>query len=421
MAWRIDEAVIRGEIDNRVRGRVTGRIWFFGRAEPLELDLEGNAWRDLAGRRLEFVNPDPKPGDFASIATRQTGVIGDCTASRKVKVPEVSMEELMKLYKQRKPFPWHWGNSLYLEWFSETNGRVMIESASYTLTIDPESTWEMTSAEEQEQQGANGAAMTDFMSSLDAAVAPGDPTTDTPGESDSGANNRDEFEDEDSWDDDEPQTEEEAEKMQNDSDRLIDRINVRVNREGAENYRKILEEELERRRRERGERPLTPEEEAQRAEWIEEMNRAGAEVSETLEREFEEEPDRTHPLAGRAFELAGRLMDEPADRGWVPADATDEHPVADLVSSVMSAAAKLAGALNDDWPPARAFCAGVIVRLKRARECLDHALLAAACCSQQALVDPTWLAEIQGEIEALGCECDKIIAELRSKLERGFD
>ena len=57
MAWRIDESVIRGEIDNRTRDRVTGRIWFEGRAEPVELNLTGNAWRDLAGRRLEFVNP----------------------------------------------------------------------------------------------------------------------------------------------------------------------------------------------------------------------------------------------------------------------------------------------------------------------------------------------------------------------------
>eukprot|EP01031_Cornospumella_fuschlensis_P019204 gene19204-23528_t len=34
MAWRIDQSVIRGEIDNRTRDRVTGRIWFEGRADP---------------------------------------------------------------------------------------------------------------------------------------------------------------------------------------------------------------------------------------------------------------------------------------------------------------------------------------------------------------------------------------------------
>ena len=39
MAWRIDESVVRGEIDNRVEGRVTGRIWFVGLDEPVELEL----------------------------------------------------------------------------------------------------------------------------------------------------------------------------------------------------------------------------------------------------------------------------------------------------------------------------------------------------------------------------------------------
>ena len=102
MAWRMDEAVVRGEIDQRTRDRVTGRIWFEGLAEPVELALTGNAWRDLAGRRREFVNPVAvkKPWSAearAGFARRQTGVIGDCTASRRVKVPEVTMEELLEL------------------------------------------------------------------------------------------------------------------------------------------------------------------------------------------------------------------------------------------------------------------------------------------------------------------------------------
>lgn len=144
MAWRIDESVIRGEIDNRTRGRVTGRIWFEGVAAPVELDLAGDAWRDLAGRKLEFVNPVAVKAPLltstdAGFGLRQQGVIGDCTASRRVKVPEVSMDELMERYRQRKPFPWHWGNSLYLEWFSAVNGRVVIESASFCSRCRPTS------------------------------------------------------------------------------------------------------------------------------------------------------------------------------------------------------------------------------------------------------------------------------------------
>lgn len=201
MAWRVDEWVIRGEIDNRVHGRVTGRIWFTGRAEPVELRLTGDCWRDLAGRRLEFVNPQPKPGLPASFAARQEGAVGDLTASRKVKVPEVSMEELMKLYEQRKPFPWHWGNSLYLEWFSMANGRAVIESASYELKIIGDPTWEMTPGEELDQRHANGTALTGFMERIEEAVTEGNAPDDT------------------EWHR-KPQTEEEAEQMQERSDRL---------------------------------------------------------------------------------------------------------------------------------------------------------------------------------------------------------
>jgi hypothetical protein len=43
MAFRIHESVVRGEVDNRVKGFVRGKIWIEGRAEPVLLELEGNA------------------------------------------------------------------------------------------------------------------------------------------------------------------------------------------------------------------------------------------------------------------------------------------------------------------------------------------------------------------------------------------
>ena len=82
MAWRIDEQVVRGEIDNRTRGKTTGRIWFVGRAEPVTLTLDGNPWRDLAGHVLRFSNPAPKPGLPEGLADEQRGSVGDITASR---------------------------------------------------------------------------------------------------------------------------------------------------------------------------------------------------------------------------------------------------------------------------------------------------------------------------------------------------
>ncbi len=37
MPYRIDDSVVRGEIDNRVKGIVRGRIWLEQRAEPSTL------------------------------------------------------------------------------------------------------------------------------------------------------------------------------------------------------------------------------------------------------------------------------------------------------------------------------------------------------------------------------------------------
>ena len=70
MAWRIDESVVRGEIDNRVKGVVRGRLWLKGVEEPVQLQLSGNAHRDLAGCLLTFKNSKlPVPMRGAGKAT----------------------------------------------------------------------------------------------------------------------------------------------------------------------------------------------------------------------------------------------------------------------------------------------------------------------------------------------------------------
>lgn len=170
MAYRIEAQVERGVIDCRVRGRVTGRIWLTGQDDPVQLFLDGMPWRDLAGHRLEFVNPDPKQPSESYLAEDQIGCVGDITASRKVRVPDCSMREMFRLSKLGQAFPWHWANSMYLEWFSEANGRVVIETANYRLMIDAEPTWSMTEAEEREQQKANLEAMNRFFEQIAQAM-----------------------------------------------------------------------------------------------------------------------------------------------------------------------------------------------------------------------------------------------------------
>ncbi len=404
MAWRIEEAVIRGEIDNRTRGRVTGRIWFSGRAEPVELDLAGNCWSDLAGRRLEFTNPDPQPRIPEGLAARQTGAVGDITASRKVKVPEIPLDQIGEYYAAKKPWPWHWGNSLYLEWFSGSNGRVVIESAGYDLKIVGEAAWEMTPEEEESQRRANGKAMTGFMEQLAGAAADGEAHEDT------------------EWNQ-KPQTEEAAEQMQARSDLLSDRIQARLKREGDKaDYGKILDEEIERMRREHGEPEPSPEQLARNVEWIEEMNQAAEEALENPDPELTAELESKHPLAERAFEFSGQIQDTADEEKWIPEDASQEHPAVELTSAVMIAAAKLAGALNGQaWPPPIESCAGVIVRLKRARVYLDDALRATESCQEEKLITPQHLGPIVVELIDLAHDADELIAELRERLERGTD
>lgn len=404
MAWRIDGAVVRGEIDNRTRGRVTGRIWFTGRDEPVELELAGNCWRDLAGRRLEFTNPQPKPGDLRNCATVQRGAVGDITASRKVKVLECPPDQIHLHSKTGREPPWHWGNSLNLEWFSECNGRVVIESSEFELRIIGEAAWEMSEAEEIEQRKANGRGLSGFMDRLVEAA-------DTP-EREAGSDTA-------AASDGLPQTEAEAEAMQARSDLLNDRIQARLAREGPEADRgRIVREEIERLCREHPAPEPTPEQLARNEAWIEEMNRA----AETTDPGADLPPPYEHPLAARATALHARWQDQAEAEGWLPEDAMAEHPVEELLHATMRASVKLTVALNGNpWPPRPDFCAMTIVWLKKVREYLDDALRAAESCREEQLIAATQLGQVVADIIGLAREVDALMAEARKNLGRGRD
>lgn len=159
MAWRIEHNVVRGEIDNQMRGRIEGRIWLAGCSDPLVLQLTGNCHIDLAGCRLEFSNSKPRVDWSITLSSNQNGVVGDMTAARKVRVIEFDDYDAIKGGK--KP-PEHLANALYLEWFSETNGRVVIESAGYEIKVS-EPSWRMSREEEAQQREANAEAMQSFL------------------------------------------------------------------------------------------------------------------------------------------------------------------------------------------------------------------------------------------------------------------
>ncbi len=350
MAWRIEEAVDHGEIDNTVEGLTTGRIWLMGRDEPLILSLDGDCWRDLAGTRLEFENPWPRAGpDSEELDIDQAGIIGDMTASKKNKVPTVSEEEFHNLYQNNLEIPHEWRNTLYLEWFSEINGRVVIETSDYKLTIFPHE-WQMDEDAEDAQKLANLNAMRDFMAHIIQREDPDDTVADVSCE-------LDEF----AW-----------EARLKESDRLTDA------------YQEVLEKYMEDIDSEQKEAfvmgwdglldALAERDEAgEDDDDDEDMERISLGSDEDDDDDFidldsssfgEEE----HPLQIKAQELAMRAMD------IIEKDAGPETPSYDLISNLLQVSGKLAGVLrgrDDDDVPEAGF---ILAVLKRCLSWLNEAV-----------------------------------------------
>jgi hypothetical protein len=132
MAWRISDSVVDGELDNTVKGRVTGWIRLSGRPEPLALDLEGDCHPDLAGWRFRIVRLDPvptwaEPVDLSGIFTEQVGHTGDITADQVLRHYDCPVGELLARIRAGEPPPTQYRKALYLEWFSQRDGRVVIQ------------------------------------------------------------------------------------------------------------------------------------------------------------------------------------------------------------------------------------------------------------------------------------------------------
>ncbi len=398
MAWRIEEAVVHGEIDNTVAGRTTGRVWLLGRDEPLILSLDGDCWRDLAGTRLQFENPDPKPGgDADSLDIDQAGIVGDMTASRKSRVPTVDEEQFHELYQNDKEIPYEWRNTLYLEWFSEINGRVVIEASSWILSISPHE-WEMDEDEEDAQKLANLNSMRDFMAQVIRRRDPEGPEPDV-------STGLDEF----AW-----------EERLKESDRLTDA------------YQEVLEKYMEDSDSERKEAfvmgwdglldALAEREESGGEDYPGEEREYGTRDDSALsfgndaddddfgdsdEEKYDDEED--HPLQAKAQELAMRAMDV------IQRDAGPGTPSYLLVSNLLQVSGKLAGILHgrgSGYEPEAGF---VLAVLKR---CLNWLNEAVGACQQLIAEeqDPDQKAALE-HIRSSAFEIRDGIVELRRELK----
>ncbi len=83
------------------------------------------------------------------------------TAARKVRVFDVPLGEAMAMSRRGEEPPEHMANAIYLEWFSELNGRVVIKSSDYRLQIS-EPAWRYTAKEIAERKHCIAEEQTPF-------------------------------------------------------------------------------------------------------------------------------------------------------------------------------------------------------------------------------------------------------------------
>ena len=176
MAWRPYANLIDGELDNRTPRKVRGSIRFFRRGkEPFRvtLDLAGDFHEDIRGKVIRLSNPKPsdentqldRKGTYMEgFSAVQSGAVGDITAglplgiwSEELAQKFMAQNELMweenglkaaEREEQRQKWAEHYRERIeagelcypyvsypYIEWYSDANGRVVLELDSSQVEI----------------------------------------------------------------------------------------------------------------------------------------------------------------------------------------------------------------------------------------------------------------------------------------------
>ncbi|WP_395735375.1 hypothetical protein [Prosthecobacter sp.] len=409
MALRLDTAIIRGEIDNTTRGNVRGKLWLVGREDPVIIDLRGDAWRDVAGCKVIFTNPNPaRQSAAATLQTKQKGHVGDITASRKVKVHTAPEEQETASGDEDEDLvgpasAWH--NSLYIEWFSAENGRVFIETTDFNVSISAW-VWEMDEAQEDAQKMSNLHAMREWLAGIIQRPEPKD---------DDG-----EFDDsEESWEDSLKQ-----------SDRLTDANMEAIDKYGIEGmhddriafvmgWDHMLGGSRDR------ESEADDDEDGDDAgeawkEDLEGMPETAALQDELAGEDFEEllekEDQEAHPLQTMARDFVIRLLTELPEERTENAATSDGNTALDrFIRNSMNISGKLAGALGmEDFDGS--FHTGHTLAILR--RCLNWANEAFAALNEL-MEDAAWsdkqdlLNEFRGELFAIRDGINDLRKQLR--------
>ena len=401
MAWRLHEHVLRGKIDNRTRGRVTGEIWLAGIDHPLALELTGDCAPDLAGCELSFENPEPVPMTTKPPASQQRGPAGDITAARKVHVFDVSIEEALAMSRRGETPPEHMANSVYLEWFSERSGRVVIESSDYRLQIS-EPAWRYTKEEIDDRSRSIAEEETPFATAIT---------------QDGETEEWDEIRYEQFLRESDALTEKYGrllEKYKNhpDGERIIaremgwswleealDREDEHERQSEAEDLEANMDEEKgeesEGNSEDHGSPPVDPMREG--IDWVR-----------------DERGHILHPIEKRAHDTLHALLDELKTAEHFPEE--EDEQLADFVGGFMTLSAKLAGALGGVARGDDLFEPGMVIAwLKRILEILNKAIAAAEAVRVKDFLPADRLTHYQSELFAIREDVLELIKELRAR------
>lgn len=370
MAFRITTHVQRGWLDASTKGRIVGEIYLKGRELPMRLSLDGLPMADIAGRIVSFENPDAHASaEPLLLAEDQEGTAGDVTASRKLLDGDISRgREALQIV-----------NGLYVEWYSQRNGRILIEATTFKTQVHGEPTWILTDQDELERQEQVAEGMADFMNRVASAAEEfvdeiEDEIDDTP---------MDEFEWEKSLKESDERTARYGELLEKyhdhpDCERIVAR------EMGWDHLEDMLDAD---------ERGIFDEAQAQSDDDEEDLYpeptpdpaREGVDWIRT------EDGDISHPLSHRAFELSSRLHHrvKQMESSQKRALETESENVQLMIFATRMLSAKLAGALNGlAYDRDLSFTAGMIVaQLKRA---LNHFNETSRRMSMLCIMQPDW-------------------------------
>jgi hypothetical protein len=337
-------------------------------------------------------------------APQQHGPAGDITAARKVRVFDVPVDEAIAMSRRGETPPEQIANAIYLEWFSERSGRVVIESADYRLQIS-EPSWRYTKEEITERDRCIAEEETPFAIAInedgetqqwdeiryEQFLRESDALTERYGRLlEKYADHPDSeriIAREMGWTWLEEALDQQEEQKKNEQESETDNLELRIDREKKdESGEDVQDYELP---------PPDP-------------------VHEGIDWVRDERGHILHPIEKRAHDALHALLNEVKAAEDFQED--EDEQLTDFVSGFMTLTAKLAGALggvargDDFFEPAM-----VIAWLKRILEILNTTIAGADATGDKGLLPPDRVAYYRNELFAIRENVLELIKDLRSR------